>query len=209
MTKMKDSDIATSGLLQVSVTAPDPQLVPATVPDHQDIPAAVADHQADTPQPQNEPSFDGNTTFTTNHDVAQQSQQKLLEELNKCKKKNALLKKKLKASQQKNRRMGKRVTSLQEIVKQLKDNNLISSNCEEMLSQTFSGVPLAVKVNLAAQSLSSSVADAIEYCATILKLPQFQGSEATVKFLRMFDHLFDVLNSRNPRMLSKGRQIKL
>ena len=55
-----------------------------------------------------------------------------------------------------------------------------------------------MKVNLAAQSLSSSVADAIEYCATILKLPQFQGSEATVKFLRMFDHLFDVLNSRNP-----------
>ena len=46
-----------------------------------------------------------------------------------------------------------------------------------------------MKVNLAAQSLSSSVADAIEYCATILKLPQFQGSEATVKFLRMFDHL--------------------
>ena len=36
----------------------------------------------------------------------------------------------------------------------------------------------------------------------ILKLPQFQGSEATVKFLRMFDHLFDVLNSRNP--LAKG-----
>ena len=143
MTKMKDSDIATSGLLQVSVTAPDPQPVPAMVPDHQDIPTAVADHQADTPQPQlqNEPSFDGNTTFTTNHDVAQQSQQKLLEELNKCEKKIALLKKKLKASQQKNRRMGKRVTSLEEIVKQLKDNNLISSNCEEMLSQTFSGVP--------------------------------------------------------------------
>ena len=46
-----------------------------------------------------------------------------------------------------------------------------------------------MKVNLAAQSLSSSVADAIEYRATILKLPQFQGSEATVKFLRMFDHL--------------------
>ena len=59
-----------------------------------------------------------------------------------------------------------------------------------------------MKVNLAAQSLSSSVADAIEYCATTLKLPQFQGSEATVEFLRLFDHLFDVLNSRNP--LAKG-----
>ena len=59
-----------------------------------------------------------------------------------------------------------------------------------------------MKVNLAAQSLSSSVADAIEYCATTLKLPQFQGSQATVKFIRHFDHLFDVLNSRNP--LAKG-----
>ena len=59
-----------------------------------------------------------------------------------------------------------------------------------------------MKVNLAAQSLSSSVADAIEYCATTLNLPQFQGCEATVKFLRLFDHLFDVLNSRNP--LAKG-----
>ena len=59
-----------------------------------------------------------------------------------------------------------------------------------------------MKVNLAAQSLSSSVADAIEYCATTLKLPQFQGSEATVKFIRHFDHLFDILNSRNP--LAKG-----
>ena len=55
-----------------------------------------------------------------------------------------------------------------------------------------------MKVNIAAQSLSSSVADAIEYCANVLKLPQFQNSEATVSFIRMFDHLFDILNSRNP-----------
>ena len=55
-----------------------------------------------------------------------------------------------------------------------------------------------MKVNLAAQTLSSSVADAIEYRTNTLKLPQFQGSEATVRFIRTFDHLFDVLNSRNP-----------
>ncbi len=55
-----------------------------------------------------------------------------------------------------------------------------------------------MKVNLAAQTLSSSVADAIEYCTNTLKLPQFQGSEATVQFIRTFDHLFDVLNSCNP-----------
>ena len=59
-----------------------------------------------------------------------------------------------------------------------------------------------MKVNLAAQTFSASVADAIEYCRTELKLPQFQGSEATVTFIRLFDRLFDVLNSRNP--LGKG-----
>ena len=58
------------------------------------------------------------------------------------------------------------------------------------------------KVNLAAQAISSSVADAIEYRSNELKIPQFQGMEATVKFIRVFDHLFDILNSRNP--LAKG-----
>ena len=54
-----------------------------------------------------------------------------------------------------------------------------------------------MKVNIAAQTLSSSVADAIEYCTYDLTLQAFEGSEATVKFIRLFDHLFDVRNSRN------------
>ncbi|CAB4041035.1 THAP domain-containing 9, partial, partial [Paramuricea clavata] len=58
--------------------------------------------------------------------------------------------------------------------------------------------PQKMKVNLAAQALSSSVADALEYCEGKLKLPQFQGCGPTVKFIRVFDRLFDVLNSRNP-----------
>ena len=62
-------------------------------------------------------------------------------------------------------------------------------------------------MNRAAQVLSSSVADAIEYCSNVLKLEQFQGCEATVKFIRVFDHLFDVLNSRNP--LAKGYKTAL
>ena len=40
-----------------------------------------------------------------------------------------------------------------------------------------------MKVNLAAQALSSSVADALEYCTNVLKLKQFQRCEATVKFI--------------------------
>jgi hypothetical protein len=55
-----------------------------------------------------------------------------------------------------------------------------------------------MKVNLATQTFSSSVADAIEYCTNTLKLPQFQGSAATVQFIRTIDHLFDFLNSSNP-----------
>lgn len=58
------------------------------------------------------------------------------------------------------------------------------------------------KVNLAAQTLSASVADAIEFCRVTLKLRQFIGSEPTVRFLRLIDNLFDVLNSRNP--VAKG-----
>ena len=58
--------------------------------------------------------------------------------------------------------------------------------------------PQKMRVNLPAQTLSSSVADALEYCEGKLKLPQFQGCGPTVKFIRVFDHLFDVLNSRNP-----------
>ena len=59
-----------------------------------------------------------------------------------------------------------------------------------------------MKVKLAAQTLSSSVAQAIQFCDETLKLPQFRGSAATVRFITMINNLFDVLNSRNP--LGKG-----
>ena len=55
-----------------------------------------------------------------------------------------------------------------------------------------------MKVNQAAQALSWSVADALEYCEDKLKLPQFQGCGPTVKFIHVFDRVLDVLNSRNP-----------
>ncbi|KAJ3595028.1 hypothetical protein NHX12_004333 [Muraenolepis orangiensis] len=59
-----------------------------------------------------------------------------------------------------------------------------------------------MKVKLATQVFSSSVADALEYCNTLLHLPQFRGCEEMVEFLRTIDAAFDVLNSRNP--LEKG-----
>ncbi|VEN48280.1 unnamed protein product [Callosobruchus maculatus] len=54
-----------------------------------------------------------------------------------------------------------------------------------------------MKVRLAVQLLSASVADAIEYCEKKLNLEDFKGSQATVKFIRIVNSIFDILNSRN------------
>ena len=59
-----------------------------------------------------------------------------------------------------------------------------------------------MNVALAAQTLSSSVADAIDFLALSMKLKEFQDSQPTVKFIRTIDRLFNLLNSRNP--LGKG-----
>ena len=59
-----------------------------------------------------------------------------------------------------------------------------------------------MNVALAAQTLSSSVADSIEFLNKTMKHKKFEQSNATVKFVRVIDRLFDMLNSRNP--IGKG-----
>ena len=59
-----------------------------------------------------------------------------------------------------------------------------------------------MNVQLAAQTLSSSVADAIEFLDVSMKLPEFKDSQPTITFIRTIDRLFDILNSRNP--VAKG-----
>lgn len=59
-----------------------------------------------------------------------------------------------------------------------------------------------MNVKLASQTLSSSVADAIEFLDLSMKMPQFKDSQPTVCFVRTIDRLFDTLNSRNP--IGKG-----
>ena len=54
-----------------------------------------------------------------------------------------------------------------------------------------------MKVKLAAQTLSSSVANAIEFLAENMKMKVFEGSGPTVRFLRIFNNVFDILNTRN------------
>ena len=48
------------------------------------------------------------------------------------------------------------------------------------------------------QAVSSSVADAIVFLQKSPKFPNFEGSLGTVKFIRVIDRLFDMLNLRNP-----------
>ena len=61
-----------------------------------------------------------------------------------------------------------------------------------------------MKFNLAAQTLSKSVATAIDFCRDDLGLPEFENSKPTTEFILLFDALFDVFNSRN----SFGKQFK-
>jgi DNA transposase THAP9 len=54
-----------------------------------------------------------------------------------------------------------------------------------------------MKVRSSTQTLSESVADALECCKTVLKLEDFKDSGPTIKFVRMMSNIFDILNSHN------------
>lgn len=54
-----------------------------------------------------------------------------------------------------------------------------------------------MNVKLAAQAISSGVADAIEFLQKS-GIKEFQGSSATIEFIKMIDRIFDMLNCRNP-----------
>uniref|UniRef100_A0A0K2SZC8 THAP domaincontaining protein 9like [Hydra vulgaris] n=1 Tax=Lepeophtheirus salmonis TaxID=72036 RepID=A0A0K2SZC8_LEPSM len=56
---------------------------------------------------------------------------------------------------------------------------------------------MTMKVKLATQLISSSVADGIEFCNKDLQLLEFRNSEGTVEFLQTFDRIFDFTNSRS------------
>lgn len=54
-----------------------------------------------------------------------------------------------------------------------------------------------MKVKLATQLFSLSVAKSIEFCRKDLKIESFSQSEPTEKFLTVFNNIFDVFNSKN------------
>lgn len=54
----------------------------------------------------------------------------------------------------------------------------------------------SMKVKLAVQKLSSSVADSLQFLSETST--DFEKCDATIKFIRVIDEVFDFLNSRNP-----------
>jgi len=54
-----------------------------------------------------------------------------------------------------------------------------------------------MKVKLANQLLSQSVADALTFCKDTLKLHEFNNSGATIKFIELFNKVFDIFNSKS------------
>ena len=64
---------------------------------------------------------------------------------------NKRLKKKLRISQQKTRRMKQKIDTLTSVVDDLKVNSLVSSGCAELLEATFSAVPRELMKRLVSQ----------------------------------------------------------
>lgn len=54
-----------------------------------------------------------------------------------------------------------------------------------------------VNVSLAAQTLSSGTADALEFLMCSGNM-SYLGAESTIEFIRLIDRIFDLLNSTNP-----------
>lgn len=54
-----------------------------------------------------------------------------------------------------------------------------------------------MKVKLATQLFSSSVAEAMKFCRKDLQIDAFKESEATEKFIILINNIFDIFNSRN------------
>ena len=69
--------------------------------------------------------------------------------------------------------------------------------CNKLNSTHIHWSTCKMKVKVAAQTLSSSVADALEFLEKSARLPEFQGCGPTIKFIRHIDMLFDILNSRH------------
>lgn len=66
-----------------------------------------------------------------------------------------------------------------------------------------------MKVKLAAQVMSESVANAIQFCNIELNIDEFKNSAGTVDFIQKINNLFDVMNSRNLKAYSYKKPLSV
>lgn len=66
---------------------------------------------------------------------------------------------------------------------------------------------MKMKVKLATQLLSKSVADALFFCQNNLSLKDFEDCDGTIRFIRIINDAFDILNSRNIKSTGKKKAL--
>ena len=64
-----------------------------------------------------------------------------------------------------------------------------------------------LKVKLATQLLSQSVADALRFCKNNLMLKEFSDCDGTIRFIEIFNKAFDILNSRSINCLGSKKAL--
>lgn len=66
-----------------------------------------------------------------------------------------------------------------------------------------------MKVKLAIQTFSKSLADAIDYCRDVLKIEEFKNSHTTADFIRNINDIFDIINSREKTAMNKDNYYEI
>ena len=61
------------------------------------------------------------------------------------------------------------------------------------------------QVKYATQHFSESVAKTLNYCPEVLKLPEFEHTEATSEFCRIMDSICNIINSSNSNLTSDSK----
>ena len=69
--------------------------------------------------------------------------------------------------------------------------------CNKLTLEHINWKSQKMKTTLAVQTMSHRNAAAIDFARDVLKLPQFQNSQATTEFMRFIDRTFDLLNSKS------------
>ena len=141
------------------------------------------DNSIEVPVPEKACTNAQESGVTDHGHQADESRRKLKRKLYESSEKIAKLKK---HKLNKSRRLKTKVTSLQSVVEELREKNMISTSCKEMLKNTYSDVPLAVMKRL----LSGKSGKGCKYLPDIKSFAltlQFYSSKAYEFVRKTFD----------------------